>query len=35
VFRSVAELQAAIHEYLDHRNAHPKPYQWTATPEAI
>jgi transposase len=35
VFRSVAELQAAIHEYLDHRNAHPKPYQWTATPETI
>ena len=35
VFRSVAELQAAIHEYLDHRNAHPKPYHWTATPEAI
>jgi transposase len=35
VFRSVAELQAAIHEYLDHRNANPKPYHWTAKPEAI
>jgi hypothetical protein len=35
VFRSVAELQAAIHEYLDHRNTHPKLYHWTAKPEAI
>jgi hypothetical protein len=31
----VAELRAAIHEYLGHRNAHPKSYQWTAPPEAI
>jgi len=35
VFRSVAELEAAIQEYLDHRNAHPKPYHWTAKTEAI
>lgn len=30
VFRSVAELEAAIHEYLDHHNADPKPFIWTA-----
>lgn len=35
VFRSVNELKAAIMSYLNHRNAHPKPYRWTATPEAI
>jgi len=22
-------------QYLEHRNNHPKPYQWTATPDAI
>ena len=35
VFRSVDELKKAIKEYLDHRNANPKPYRWTATPEKI
>jgi transposase len=35
VFRSVDELKAAIQEYLDHRNANPKPYHWAAKPEAI
>ena len=35
VFRSVAELKEAIAQYLQHRNANPKPYQWTATPESI
>ncbi len=35
VFRSVGELEAAIRQYLDHRNANPKTYQWTATPESI
>lgn len=35
VFRSVDELKAAIEQYLEHRNANPKTYQWTATPEAI
>ena len=35
VFRSVDELKVAIQEYLDHRNANPKPYHWTAKPEAI
>ncbi|HBZ30863.1 MAG TPA: IS630 family transposase, partial [Nitrosomonas nitrosa] len=35
VFRSVDELKAAINHYLEHRNTDPKPYQWTASPEAI
>ncbi|MGZ4990648.1 MAG: IS630 family transposase [Methylobacter sp.] len=35
VFRSVDELKATIMQYLEHRNANPKPYQWTAKPEAI
>jgi len=35
VFRSVTELKEAITEYLEHRNANPKPYKWTATPDAI
>src|SRR5271163_2463638 len=29
VFRSVAELEAAIQDYLDHHNAEPKPFFWT------
>jgi len=35
VFHSVDDLKAAIMEYLDHRNDNPKPYHWTASPEAI
>lgn len=35
VFRSVAELEGAITAYVDRRNADPKPYRWTATPEQI
>jgi len=35
VFRSVDELKQAIMQYLEHRNAHPKPYQWTASPDVI
>ncbi len=35
VFRSVDELKTAIMQYLEHRNANPKPYHWTAKPEAI
>ncbi len=35
VFRSVDELKQAIMKYLDHRNANPKPYHWTAPPETI
>jgi len=30
VFRSVADLQATIVAYLDHHNADPKPFIWTA-----
>jgi transposase len=29
-FHSVAELEAAIHGYLDNHNANPKPFRWTA-----
>ena len=35
VFKSVAELEAAIMEYLDHHNANPKPFVWTASPGDI
>jgi transposase len=35
VFHSVEELKQAIMQYLEHRNANPKPYHWTATPDAI
>jgi transposase len=30
VFRSVADLEAAIEAYLEHHNADPKPFIWTA-----
>jgi hypothetical protein len=34
--RSTApELEAAIHDYLDHHNAHPKPFVWTKSAEQI
>jgi hypothetical protein len=29
VFKSVAELEGAIQDYLDHHNADPKPFVWT------
>jgi transposase len=35
VFRSVAELEAAIQEYLDNHNADPKPFVWTASAASI
>ncbi|MEX2337250.1 MAG: IS630 family transposase [Aquisalimonadaceae bacterium] len=35
VFRSVAELEAAITEYLNVNNAAPKPFIWTASAEKI
>jgi transposase len=35
VFKSVAELETAIHQYLDHHNADPKPFVWTASAAAI
>ena len=35
VFRSVAELIAAIEEHVDAHNADPKPFVWTATASDI
>ena len=35
VFKSVAELEAAIQEYLTERNAKPKPFMWTASAASI
>jgi transposase len=35
VFHSVAELEAAIVEWINHRNANPKPFVWTATARSI
>jgi hypothetical protein len=29
-FHSVAQLETAILEWINHRNAHPKPFIWTA-----
>ena len=34
-FTSVAELEDAIHDYLDHHNADPKPFVWSKTADAI
>jgi transposase len=35
VFRSIADLQAAINAYLAEHNASPKPFVWTQSAEAI
>jgi transposase len=35
VFKSVAELEAAITDYLDRRNAAPKPFVWTKAADVI
>ena len=35
VFRSVAELVQAIHDYIDHHNANPKTFVWTKKAEDI
>ncbi len=35
IFRSVAELEQAIHDYLDRHNADPKPFVWTKTADVI
>ena len=35
VFKSVAELEAAILAYLAHRNLQPQPFTWTASVESI
>jgi transposase len=34
-FNSVADLIDAIHAYIDHNNADPKPFVWTATAASI
>jgi transposase len=34
-FRSVAALEAAIREYLEHHNAAPRPFVWTADADLI
>ena len=34
-FHSVADLIAAIEDYIAHHNADPKPYKWTKTAEEI
>lgn len=34
-FTSVAELEDAIHDYLLHHNARPKPFMWTKTAKRI
>jgi transposase len=35
VFRSVADLQAAINRFIDETNENPKPFVWTADPNRI
>ena len=35
VFRSGADLQAAINRFLDDHNAQSKPFQWVADPDKI
>ena len=35
VFRSIADLQAAINAYLAEHNARPKPFVWTKSAEVI
>jgi transposase len=35
VFRSVVDLQAAINRFVDEHNQSPKPFLWTADPDAI
>ena len=35
VFRSIVDLQAAINRFLAETNNNPKPFTWTADPDAI
>ena len=35
VFKGIADLQAAINRYLAETNDNPKPFTWTADPDAI
>jgi hypothetical protein len=34
-FHSIVSLQAAINQYLDQRNAEPRPFVWTASAASI
>ncbi|MGH6867364.1 MAG: transposase [Methylocella sp.] len=35
VFKNVSELERAIHAYVDHNNANPKPFVWTKSANDI
>ena len=35
VFTSVPELERAIHDYIEHNNANPKPFVWTKSANDI
>ena len=35
VFRSIVDLQTAIHCYIVEHNAEPRPFVWTADPERV
>jgi transposase len=35
VFRSIMDLQTAIHRYITEHNTGPKPFVWTADPERV
>jgi hypothetical protein len=35
VFRSIVDLQAAIHRYITEHNTGPKPFVWTADPDRV
>jgi transposase len=35
IFKSVAELEDAIHDYLDHHNGAPKPFVWTKSAATV
>jgi hypothetical protein len=35
VFKGIVDLQAAINRFLQETNANPKPFVWTADPDAI
>ena len=35
VFRNVPQPERSIRDYLDHHNADPKPFQWTADADTI
>jgi transposase len=35
IFKSVAELEAAIHDYIQHNNANPQPFVWTKSADDI